>query len=157
LTQLVVEAVRVEGPVHRDHVTTRIREAWGLKRAGSRIEEVVAQSIDIAVKTQRVIRSGEFLSEPGRQPWPRDRSNVDAIALRKAELLPPQELEVAIKQLIQRSFGATRDQVVQAVSRGLGIRSTSSQVREAIERVVETMISSSQLKEVAGLLTEAGA
>lgn len=155
LTQLVVEAVRVEGPVHRDHVTTRVREAWGLKRAGSRIEEVVAQSIDIAVKTQRVIRSGEFLSEPGRQPWPRDRSNVDAIALRKAELLPPQELEVAIKQLIQRSFGATRDQVVQAVSRGLGIRSTSSQVREAIERVVETMISSSQLKEVAGLLTEA--
>ena len=153
LTQLVVDAVRVEGPVHRDHVTTKIREAWGLKRAGSRIEDAVAQSIDIAVKTERVALSGEFLSAPGQRPSPRDRSNVVAIALRKAEMLPPDEIEAAVRQLIQRSLGATRDQVIQAVSRGFGIRSTSSQIRGTIEQAVDMMITRRQLKEVAGLLT----
>jgi hypothetical protein len=76
-----------------------------------------------------------------------------ATALRKAEMLPPTEVEVAVSQLVQRSFGATRDQVIQAVSRGFGIRNTSSQVRSALEDVIEKMIARRQLKEVAGLLT----
>lgn len=153
LTELVVDAVRVEGPVHRDHVTTKIREAWGLKRAGSRIEDAVAQSIDIAVKMKLVVRSGEFLSVPDKQFLPRDRSNVVATALRKAEMLPPAEIELAVRQLIQRSLGATRDQVIQAVSRGFGIRSTSSQIRGVIEQIIDLMMARRQLKEIAGLLT----
>lgn len=153
LTQLVVEAVRVEGPVHREHVITRIREAWGLKRAGSRIEDAVAQSIDIAVRAERITRSGDFLSFPGQDLLPRDRSNVVAIALRKAELLPPAEIEIAIGQLIQRSFGATRDQVVQAVSRGFGIRNTSSLIRSVMEQAIDRMIDRRELKEIEGLLT----
>lgn len=153
LTQLVEEAVRIEGPVHRDQVITRIREAWGLKRAGGRIEDAVERSIEIATKMQRIARHGDFLSVPGREPVPRDRSEVMATALRKADMLPPTEVEVAVSQLVQRSFGATRDQVIQAVSRGFGIRNTSSQVRSALEDVIEKMIVRRQLKEVAGLLT----
>jgi len=68
-------------------------------------------------------------------------------------MLPPAEIEVATLQLIGRSFGATRDQVVQAVSRGIGIRNTSSQVRSVLEQAVDTMIARRQLKEVAGVLT----
>jgi len=153
LTQLVEEAVRIEGPVHRDQVITRIREAWGLKRAGGRIEDAVERSIEIATKMQRIARRGDFLSLPGRKAVPRDRSEVAATALRKAEMLPPTEIEAAVSQLVQRSFGATRDQVIQAVSRGFGIRNTSSQVRCALEDVIETMIARRQLREVAGLLT----
>jgi very-short-patch-repair endonuclease len=153
LTQLVEEAVRIEGPVHRDQVITRIREAWGLKRAGGRIEEAVERSIEVAAKMQRIARHGDFLSLPGREAVPRDRSEITATALRKAEMLPPAEIEVAVSQLVQRSFGATRDQVIQAVSRGLGIRNTSSQVRGALENVIEKMIARRQLKEAAGLLT----
>ena len=153
LTELVVQAVDVEGPVHRDHVITRMREAWGLKRAGARIEDVVGRSIDIAIEMGRITRSGEFLSTPNRVPVPRDRSGVNTIALRRADMLPPAEIEVAALQLIERSFGATRDQVIQAVSRGFGIRSTGSQVRSVLEQAVDTMIARRQLKEVAGVLT----
>lgn len=153
LTELVVQVVEVEGPVHRDHVITRMREAWGLKRAGGRIEDVVARSIDIAITMGRIARSGEFLSAPNRMPVPRDRSGVNAIALRRADMLPPAEIEVATLQLIERSFGATRDQVIQAVSRGFGIRNTSSQVRGVLEQVVDAMLGRRQLREVAGVLT----
>ncbi|UEP26850.1 MULTISPECIES: DUF3320 domain-containing protein [unclassified Burkholderia] len=153
LTELVVQAVQVEGPVHRDHIVTRMREAWGLKRTGGRIEDAVGRSIDIAAETGRIARSGEFLSTPDSVPVPRDRSAVNAIALRRADMLPPAEIEVAALQLIERSFGATRDQVIQAVSRGFGIRNTSSQIRSVLEQAVDTLISRQQLKEVAGVLT----
>ncbi|MDK1379162.1 DUF3320 domain-containing protein [Ralstonia pseudosolanacearum] len=153
LTELVVQAVEVEGPVHRDQVIIRMREAWGLKRAGGRIEDVVGRSIDIAITMGRITRSGEFLSTPNRVPVPRDRSEVNAMGLRRADMLPPAEIEVAALQLIGRSFGATRDQVIQAVSRGFGIRNTSSQVRGVLEQAVDDMIARRQLKEVAGILT----
>jgi hypothetical protein len=39
LAALVEEAVRIEGPVHIDEVIERIRSAWGLKRAGGRIQQ----------------------------------------------------------------------------------------------------------------------
>lgn len=153
LAELVVQVVDVEGPVHRDQVITRIREAWGLKRAGGRIEDTVERSIDVAVQMRRIARSGDFLSTPDRVPVPRDRSAVNAVALRRADMLPPAEIEVAAMQLIVRSFGATRDQVIQAVSRGFGIRSTSSQVRSVLEQALDAMIARRQLKEVAGLIT----
>ncbi|RQU99436.1 DUF3320 domain-containing protein [Burkholderia cenocepacia] len=153
LTELVVQAVQVEGPVHRDHIVTRMREAWGLKRTGGRIEEVVGRSIDIATTTGRIARSGAFLSTPSSVPVPRDRSAVNAIALRRADMLPPAEIEVAALQLIERSFGATRDQVIRAVSRGFGIRNTSGQVRSVLEEAVDTLIARQQLKEVEGVLT----
>lgn len=41
LTQLAVDVVGIEGPVHTDEVISRIRDAWGAKRAGSRIQEAV--------------------------------------------------------------------------------------------------------------------
>ncbi|MFP3560925.1 hypothetical protein SB861_61625, partial [Paraburkholderia sp. SIMBA_049] len=54
-----------------------------------------------------------------------------------------------------RSFGATREQVVQAVSRGFGIRNTSSQIRSVLEQAVDSMVARRQLKEVSGVLTAA--
>ncbi|WP_221622956.1 hypothetical protein, partial [Burkholderia stagnalis] len=95
----------------------------------------------------------QFLSTPNHVPVPRDRSGVNAIALRRADMLPPAEIEVATLQLIERSFGATREQVVQAVSRGFGIRNTSSQVRSVLEQAVDSMIARRQLKEISGVLT----
>lgn len=41
LTTVIEQVVTVEGPVHIDEIIARIRDAWGLKRAGTRIQEAV--------------------------------------------------------------------------------------------------------------------
>lgn len=153
LTDLVIEVVTVEGPVHVDQVTTRLREAWGLKRSGQRIEAAVDQAIGLAVRSKRVARGQNFLWVPGSTPVPRDRLNVETIALRRADMLPPSEIEAAAIQLLRKNFGASREQVIQAVARGLGIRSTSSQMRSVIESAINKAVRTGQLVEAQGLLT----
>ncbi len=153
LTDLIVQAVTTEGPVHVDQVTTRVRDAWGLKRTGARIEEAVGKSVDIAVRLGRITRRREFLSLPDVVPVPRDRSEVVAAALRKAEILPPSEIEVAILTVVRKNFGATREQVIQAVARGMGIQNTSAQVRAVIDDVVASVLADGRLIEVGGMLT----
>jgi very-short-patch-repair endonuclease len=157
LTDMVVQAVSVEGPVHSEQVTTRIRDAWGLKRTGGRIEVAVGKSVDIAVRLGRIVRRGPFLSLPDVAPIARDRSEVTVIALRKAEMLPPDEIEAAIFLVVRQNFGATREQVIQAVARGLGIRNTSAQVRSAIDDVIGLALSARRLIEVGGMLTSPAA
>jgi len=145
LTSLVEEAVRIEGPVHIDEVIDRIRHAWGLKRTGGRIQQAVETAVEVAVKSGRVERSVDFLSIPGIPVRVRDRSTVLASTLRRAEMLPPSEIRTAILDIVRSNFGATRDQVVQAVSRMVGIKSTSAAVRSRIETQIDECVSSGEL------------
>jgi hypothetical protein len=61
----------------------------------------------------------------------RNRSDVESNTLRKPEILPPEEVRVAIAEVVEENYGAERDQLVQAVARLFGFGSTSAQLRES--------------------------
>ena len=130
-----------EGPVHIDEVTARIRDAWGAGRAGGRIREAVERAVMACVAAGRMIREADFLWEPGCAPVVRDRGQVRSLGLRKPEMLPPTELRAAIQQVVRVNFGATAEEVAQAVSRDLGFKATSAQLRATIAAAVERAIS----------------
>jgi very-short-patch-repair endonuclease len=132
LTALAEQVVAVEGPVHVEEIINRIRDAWGVRRAGSRIQEAVERAVEVAVRQGRLHKEGSFLSIPGANPVVRDRSAAQSATLRRPEALPPSELKVALVDVVARNFGATEEQLVLAVSRAVGFKSTSSQLRGVI-------------------------
>jgi very-short-patch-repair endonuclease len=140
LTRLCEEVVDVEGPVHVDEIVARIRDAWGVRRAGGRIQDAVERAINAAVRQGRLADDLSFLSIPGRTARVRDRSAVDSATLRKPEMLPPSELRTAILEVVDANFGATQDQIVQAISRVLGFKSTSQQLRDLFIGLVDEMV-----------------
>jgi very-short-patch-repair endonuclease len=152
LTALVEEAVRIEGPVHVDEIIDRIRDAWGLKRAGSRIKQAVETAIDVAVRTGRIGRAADFLALPDAPVRVRDRSATASVSLRRADRLPPVEIAAAVLQVVRVNFGATREQAVQAVARAFGIKATSAVMRIALEAEVERMLEQGTLTAQAGVL-----
>jgi hypothetical protein len=60
-------------------------------------------------------------------------------------MLPPAEIRVAALATVRDNFGATPDQVVQAVSRAFGIKATSAPVRAAMLEVVEAAVAAGEL------------
>ncbi len=152
LSMLAEEVVALEGPVHIDEVVARIRDGWGLKRAGGRIQSAVARAIDVSVRMDRLERSGDFLSVPGRAAQLRDRSNVRSMNLKRADMLPPAEIKASVLEIVGANFGATEDQVVQAVSRAMGIRQTSAQVRSVIAKVLAQAIAEGSLVQQGDLI-----
>jgi very-short-patch-repair endonuclease len=155
LTRLAEEIVAVEGPVHAQEVVNRLRDAWGLQRAGSRIQKAVEVAIEVAVNFKRLQQDGQFLSAPGTTPKVRDRSQVASPGLRKPEMLPPAEVRVAVVDIVRINFGAANDQVIQAVSRTLGFKSTSPQLREAIQAAIDDAVAGGALLRQGELLTAA--
>jgi very-short-patch-repair endonuclease len=155
LVNLVKEVVELEGPIHRDEVVTRIRSAWGLQQAGGRIKAHVGGAIDIAVKGGHVYRSGEFLAWPGVETRLRDRSGVSSASLRRIDMIPPMEIDEGLVAVIESSFGATTDEAVNAIARGLGFKSTSSQMRDVIVSRIELLRAEGRLQVRDGMLVPA--
>ncbi len=48
LANVVTQIVDMEGPVHISEVIRRIRVAWGIKRAGKRIQDAITDAITLA-------------------------------------------------------------------------------------------------------------
>lgn len=145
LTQLAEQVVAIEGPVHIDEIINRIRDAWSLKRAGGRIQEVVERAVLIAVRQNRLMEEDWFYSVPHGEVVVRDRSAARSPTLRKPNMLPPAEIRVAILEIIGRNFGATEEQVVQAAARAFGFKSTSAQLRQTLIEVLEAMLKKQEL------------
>lgn len=140
----VVRIVEAEGPIHLDEITARIRTLWGLGRAGSRIRAAVDRAASIAVKRDLIL-GGPFYTIPGQQIVVRDRSRVLSPSLRKPDMLPPSEVELALLKLVDSNFGASRNELVQAVSRSFGFAATSIQLRNVLEEGIDRLLASGQL------------
>jgi very-short-patch-repair endonuclease len=152
LVDLLEQITMVEGPVHIEEVVVRLRNAWGLKRAGARIQSAVERALDAALETGRIKKSGPFLTTSSTAIVARNRGAVKSESLRKPEMLPPQEIDAAIRDTVEKNFGASPDEIVQAVSRLLGFRITSSQLREVIQERIDELVSLSKLTQRGSVL-----
>lgn len=156
MAEIVQDIVGIEGPIHRAEVMARARDLWGLGRAGSRIQAAVDAGIALALRNKTIEQAHhDFLSVPGQIPTVRDRSEVASPTLRRPDYLPPQEIDVAVVDIVSANLGATVGELVLRVSRQLGYRSTSAQLRAVIEDRVENVVKAGKVKESNGLIRPA--
>lgn len=140
----ITRIVEAEGPIHLDEIIGRIRILWGLGRAGSRIRGAVERAVSVASRKGHV-EGGPFYSAPGQQVSVRDRSQVQSATLRKPEMLPPSEIDHAAIEIVRANYGASRGELVQALSRTFGFASTSAQLRAVLEARIDSLIAAGKL------------
>lgn len=139
MTNHIVKIVEIEGPVHADEITTRVRLLWGFSRAGGRIRATVERAIETAVQYKK-IESGPFYQIPGKAINVRDRSIVHSLTLRRPEMLPPAEIDQSILTITGENFGANRDELIHAVAEGFGFSVTSAQLRTIVTARIDDLL-----------------
>jgi very-short-patch-repair endonuclease len=153
LAVMVADIVSIEGPIHQDEVVARVRGAWGLQRAGARIQEHLSKAIRIARATRGVEREGKFLYIAGRKVQVRNRKNVASRSLRLPEMLPPAEIRAGILDVIRENFGAREEEIISTVLRRLGYATSGATLREAVETRIRKMRANGEIQEQGELLT----
>ena len=141
----IQRVVKVESPVHLDEVARRIANAAGVRRVGNRIQDKVKTAASQAVLSDSVEIKGKFLywTEQG-QVTVRDRSGLPK-ASRKIELIAPEEIEAAIKQVVSNALGIERDDLAREACKLFGFRSVRAVMRRGVEKGVEGLIEDGQL------------
>ncbi len=95
--------------MHIDEVVVRLRSAWGLHRAGGRIQGVVERACDVGVQRGRMAREGAFLSLPGGVVTVRDRGSVTSATLRRPDMLSQSEVDAAVL-VVRTGLGASAEE-----------------------------------------------
>ena len=143
----IQRVVEIESPVHLNEVARRIANAVGVSRVGSRIRSKVKIAAMQAARSESVQIEGEFLylTEHG-QVTVRDRGELPN-ASRKLELIAPEEIEMAIKQVILNALGIERDDLSREVCKLFGFVTVSANMRQKVEEVINEMIEHGDLRE----------
>lgn len=118
----------------------RVRDLWGLGRAGSRIQAAVKEALSYASRKGKFVVEGDCYHLKDRDIVVRDRSRAESRTLKKPELLPPQEIREAIISLVRDAHGVHKDEVATIVSRKLGFQATSQHLRECIGQQLELLV-----------------
>lgn len=145
LAKIVEQIVLVEAPIHVNEVITRVRSAWGLQRAGARIEAIVKDAIKITTSNSSFCLEDGFLYSYSLSITLRDRTNVKSAGLRKSENISNKEMEAGIIDIINKSFGATQDELVNSVSRTMGFKATSGTLKGIIISIIQKMESDNKI------------
>jgi very-short-patch-repair endonuclease/DNA polymerase III delta prime subunit len=117
---LVQTVVETEAPVHLADVTRRITEAFGVARAGSRIQAKIQEAVNICVYQKRVKQRGEFLYRAGEAGLTvRDRSALPQ-SEKNIELVAPEELDQALLEAVALGFTLTESNAISAALTKLG-------------------------------------
>jgi len=143
LACIVCEIVNIEGPIHISEVIRRIRIAWGVKRAGKRIQDSIMEGIVEAEKNGDIIVKDEFLYH-----------NNGAIIVRrrlgdppaKINLICDEEIAEAIKIVIKTQYASPMDEIIKQTSRLFGIKVTRGTTAKRIKKVVEKLIDNNELE-----------
>ncbi|MFQ3678518.1 MAG: DUF3320 domain-containing protein, partial [Fimbriimonadaceae bacterium] len=156
LRKYAEEVVRAEGPITRELLMKRLREASGFKRTGSSLRgwfEAIIEHVE-----KRVQMAGDALyADETQLTAPRDWSSRPTTE-RRFEFVPEVELAAALDIVVRRSFGISEEDAIKGAYDLVGFRRVSEPARARGARVVAEMIGRGRLaRHPSGELRPAGA
>lgn len=139
LAELIGSIVVQEGPVHQDEVARRVASIFGKERAGNRIQDAVARALRSRQSGPLIHKAGFWMTQGQiEETRVRDRSNAPQ-ALKKPDMLPPIEIQAAIRLAIRQNGALSDAELAVVVARLFGFQRTSVELQFAILREKEAL------------------
>ena len=139
------EVVSLESPVHFDEAAKRITDAAGIAKLGSRIRYTITQALAQAQSEHKIIIKGDFLWAPGmEQPTVRDRSKLP-VSYRKLSLIAPEEIYLAISQVVKRAIAIGEEEAIPLIAKMLGFARVTDEMRQELSEAIGKTIQSGMI------------
>jgi hypothetical protein len=144
---MLYQVVESEGPIHKDVAATRLARAWDLDRVGERMLNAVKSAWRTLSREKLLRIQGDFLW-PSRESFQlvvRQPNPSDHHSRRSIDEIPPEEIAVAIKNLVRDSLSIERDKLLRYVARIFGFDRAGNHIQKALENALEELVEARQL------------
>lgn len=148
ISTVVSEIVSIEGPIHFEEIVRRIRESCGLRRAGSKVRNIITSAVEMAENNGNIRRSGDFLllNDTSTIPVRERRYKLDIT------LISEEEIEAAVKMVLDFESQTPERELVIKTSRLFGFKTTSKKTFDRIHGVVQDLIDKGVLRNTEGMI-----
>jgi hypothetical protein len=166
LERLIVRIVEREVPVHTDMVVERIRDRYGLKKAGHVIRSRIERAIRESVKSGKVgwlprthgapaPTRGKFLIGGSSEADIRPRRPTDGETPRKIDHISYHELEAGLLRIAKETFGAERKTLIIETARQFAYKKTGGNIMTRLDKAIANLVADGRLVESGGMLSPA--
>jgi hypothetical protein len=155
LSAILAQIVDIEGPIHQEEIARRIAALFGRQRAGARMGRAVSAALrHLWTRTDTYRNSGDFwMTAPQQQAPPiRDRSSAP-LSIRKADMIPPLEIETAALEVLRQNGAVARTELPRAIALLFGFQRTGPEFSLTVLPVIDDMTDRELLMEdAAGMI-----
>lgn len=144
LEEIISTIVKSESPVHIDVILERLKEVYGVSRAGANIQRNVDYAIKRSIQWSNLIKRGKFMYKNNNKVSGFRIKSIDLF--RSLSLIPPEEIENAILYIVEDQFGYNREQLPKAVLEVFGLGSSRGEPIRLITTATERLLDKEELK-----------
>jgi very-short-patch-repair endonuclease len=153
IASAIKSVVTAEGPVHEDRVLRIVREHYGLGRAGTQIRESFSTALRMVLRGDYSKKDGFISVEGQKLSTVRSPNPKVASTMRSIDEIPSEEIDLAVKNLLQDAMNATADELIVRISRLFGWARTGTEISAAVERSINRLKRSGQLSKAGSQLS----
>lgn len=147
---IILDIISLEQPIHFEELCRRIAPIYGRQKATSVVRRSVRKIFCyqlnglITEDNNGFIRIKDFIDIKVRIPNPND------VYLRPISYICNEELVLAMKTIIQHSFGITPEDLFIVTARELGFKRTGENITNSLQSVYKQMIDNNEIIEIDG-------
>ncbi len=142
IQRMIRQVVEEEGPVTDHLILRRIREAWGLKRAGGRVQQVIDQNIRQLISSGVIERcGGDAVCAAGKGTLTHTRvpDETDPDSRRSIDEIPQTELAFALACTAWQLAPVKISDLTMEVSRVFGWSRRGKEIQTVFDELVASM------------------
>ena len=143
LADVIAGIIEVESPIHQDLIVERLKEVYGVSKAGANIHKNAVSAAKVAAGRYGYKSRSKFIYK--------NDSHTDRFRLSSAgeerdlSHIAPEEIENAILYLVEDQFGFAREQISKAVLEIFGLGRNRTEPTELIEAAVDRLLAQGKL------------
>jgi very-short-patch-repair endonuclease len=137
---VLTHVVRIEGPIHRDDLFSRVAQAWQASKVGKRIQARLERALAVAATQRAVVIDGEFVSLPDHPVRPRSRAGTGI----PADRIAPAEYQAAIVAVLATG-PRSRETLRSEAGRLLGFDRIGSRLEERLAQALEVLLADGRI------------
>ncbi|QIZ75612.1 DUF4011 domain-containing protein [Ferrimonas lipolytica] len=143
LGQALLTVVQTEGPLHIKRLLQVTCDAYGLGRAGAKIQ----RTVEAALRTvgNQIRCEGHFLQLPEQPIAVRNRAKLESNE-RKFEWVAPAEIQQALLMAVESSHSLNDEDAIATVVELLGFGRATAKVKAQVQIELDALLQSHQLK-----------
>ncbi len=143
LAEVIASIVQYESPIQIDIIIERLKEIYGISRAGANIQKNVTHAVERSVQWSNLIKRARFIYRNGDKI---DDFRIPAQGVvRGLEQIAPEEIENAILYLVEDQFGFAREHIAKAILEVFGIGKNRAERTKIIESGVDRLLDEGRL------------
>lgn len=143
LVEVIKRIVNFESPIHKDLILERLKEIYGVSKAGANIRKNLDHALERSVSWSDLkLKDGFLYSSGPRRVGFRIPGNG---ITRDLNQIPQEEIENAIMYLVEDQFGFARERIAKAILEVFEIGRNRTESFEPIESAIDELIKEKRL------------